>query len=205
MKRLAAKDICGVWAGSVMCWDEKFRLDIEAYAAGVREMIRHRPHGIYTSGSTGEFYALDFDDFRAMVDVQAELCGEANIPLQIGCCADATHKTIQLFEYAAHKPQVGAAQVVVPYWMELNDREINQFFQDLYKACPDLPIVHYNIPRAKRFLGAKNYLKILDVCPSLVGVKYTYAGSNFGSLQSDLLATPQLSYFVAEHLDRKSV
>lgn len=84
--------------------------------------------------------------------------------------------------------------------MEMNDREVLQFFRDLYVACPDLPIVHYNIPRAKRFLSGKDYLKILDVCPSLVGVKYTYAGSNYASLQSDILATPMLSYFVAEHL-----
>jgi len=199
MARLGASDIYGVWAGSVMCWDQDFRFDVDAYASSIRQMIQHRPHGVYTTGSTGEFYAIDFDEFKTMVDVQARLCGDAGIALQIGCCADATHKTIRLFEYAASKPQVGAAQIVLPYWMELNDREVLQFFKDLYNACPELPIVHYNIPRAKRFLHAKDYLKILEVCPSLVGVKYTFAGSNFGSLQSDMLATPMLSYFVAEH------
>jgi len=197
--RLTAKSIFGVWAGSVMCWDGKFRFDAEKYASSIAATIRHRPHGIYTTGSTGEFYAIDPDEFKTMVDIQAKLCGENNMPLQIGCCADATHKTIKLFEYAASKKEVGAAQIVLPYWMELNDREVLQFFKDLYSACPGLPIVHYNIPRAKRFLGAKDYLKILEVCPSLVGVKFTFAGANFGSLQSDLLALPDLSFFVAEH------
>lgn len=199
MGRLTAKEIHGIWAGSVMCWDEKFRFDTDAYAQSIRATIQHQPHGIYTTGSTGEFYAIDFDEFKSMVDIQSQLCVSAGVPLQIGCCADATHKTIRLFEYAASKPAVGAAQIVVPYWMELNDREVLQFFKDLYSACPGLPIVHYNIPRAKRFLGAKDYQKILDVCPSLVGVKYTFAGAHFGSLQSDLLALPNLSFFVAEH------
>ena len=199
MTRLGAKDIFGVWAGCVMCWDEKFRFDSDLYAASIRQMIKHKPHGIYTTGSTGEFYAIDFDEFKLMVDIQAQLCGDAGIPLQIGCCSDATHKTLQLFEYAASKKQVGAAQIVLPYWMELNDREVLQFFKDLYTACPDMPIVHYNIPRCKRVLHASDYLKILEVCPSLAGVKYTFAGTNFGSLQSDILATPMLSYFVAEH------
>jgi len=199
MTRLGAKDIFGVWAGCVMCWDEKFRFDSDSYAASIRQMITHKPHGIYTTGSTGEFYAIDFDEFKLMVDIQSQLCGDAGIPLQIGCCSDATHKTLRLFEYAASKKQVGAAQIVLPYWMELNDREVVQFFKDLYTACPDMPIVHYNIPRCKRFLHAGDYLKILEVCPSLVGVKYTFAGANFGSLQSDILATPMLSYFVAEH------
>jgi len=197
--RLGAKDIFGVWAGCVMCWDEKFRFDSDSYSAGVAQMIKHKPHGIYTTGSTGEFYAIELDEFKQMVDIQAKLCGDAGVPLQIGCCGDATHKTLRLFEYAASKKQVGAAQVVLPYWMELTDREVLQFFKDLYSACPDMPIVHYNIPRCKRFLHAADYLRILDVCPSLVGVKYTFAGTNFGSLQSDILATPMLSYFVAEH------
>lgn len=200
MTRLQAKDIFGVWAGCVMCWDERFNFDSGAYAAGVERMITHKPHGIYTTGSTGEFYAIDFDEFKLMVDIQADLCGKAQIPLQIGCCSDATHKTLRLFEYAASKQQVGAAQVTIPYWMELNDREVLQFFKDLYTACPELPIVHYNIPRSKRFLHADDYLKILEVCPTLVGVKYTFAGSNFGSLQSDILATPMLSYFVGENM-----
>jgi len=200
MTRLDAKSIFGVWAGSVMCWDEKFRFDTDAYAAGIEQMITHKPHGIYTTGSTGEFYAIDFDEFKQMVDIQSKLCGKAGVPLQIGCCSDATHKTLRLFEYAASKKEVSAAQVVIPYWMELNDREVLQFFKDLYSACPALPIVHYNIPRCKRFLHASDYLKILDVCPSLVGVKYTFAGSNFGTLQSDMLATPMLSYFVGENL-----
>ncbi|OHB58911.1 MAG: hypothetical protein A2Y12_17680 [Planctomycetes bacterium GWF2_42_9] len=200
MTRLDAKSIFGVWAGSVMCWDEKYHFDTDAYAAGIERMIKHKPHGIYTTGSTGEFYAIDFDEFKLMVNIQSELCGKAGVPLQIGCCSDATHKTLRLFEYAASKKEVGAAQVVIPYWMELNDREVLQFFKDLYSSCPDLPIVHYNIPRCKRFLHASDYLKILDVCPSLVGVKYTFAGSNFGTLQSDILSTPMLSYFVAENL-----
>ncbi len=135
-----------------------------------------------------------------MVDIQAELCGAAKKPLQIGCCSDATRETLRLVEYAASKKEVGAAQIVLPYWMELTEREILQFFADLYKACPDLPLVHYNVPRAKAFLGADDYLKILEVAPSLVGVKYTFAGSNFGALQDCLIRLPQLSFFVAENL-----
>jgi dihydrodipicolinate synthase/N-acetylneuraminate lyase len=122
------------------------------------------------------------------------------MPLQIGCCADSTREVLRLLEYAASQSAVGAAQVVLPYWMELTDREVLQFFKDLNSACPDLPLVHYNIPRAKRFLGGDDYLRILEVAPNLAGVKYTFAGANFGALQSALLQLPQLSFFVAENL-----
>ena len=200
MSRLTADQVKGIWAGLTLSWDEKYKLDEDSYARNIQRMIDAQVHGIYTTGSTGEFYALEFDEFCRMVDIEAELCGKAGMPLQIGCCSDATAKTVRLLEYAAGKSAVGAAQVVVPYWMELTDREVIQFFQDLYRSCPGLPLIHYNIPRAKRFLHGSDYQRILDVAPTLIGVKYTFAGSHFGQLQNDLRLTPQLSYFVAEDL-----
>lgn len=200
MGRLTANDIKGIWAGVTMSWDEQYCFDEASYRQNTEDIIRAGAYGVYTTGSTGEFYALNFDEFKLMVDIQAELCGKHGTPLQIGCCSDDTRDTLQLFEYAAGRPEVGAAQIAIPYWMELTDREILQFFKDLYSACPDLPLVHYNIPRAKRFLGGGDYLRILEVAPSLVGVKYTFAGSHFGALQDAIMATPQLSYFVGENL-----
>jgi len=200
VNRLNANQVRGIWAGVTMSWDEANRFDEETYAANVRRVIDAKVHGIYTTGSTGEFYALEFDEFRRMVDIQAELCGRAKMPLQIGCCSDVTHTTVKLLEYAASKAAVGAAQVVLPYWMELTDREMLQFFKDLHSACPDLPLVHYNIPRAKRFLTGADYRKVLAICPSLIGVKFTFAGQYFAALQDALRITPQLSYYVGENL-----
>ena len=200
MSRLTADRLYGIWAGVTMPWNEDYSFDEETYAKNIERCVAAGVHGIYTTGSTGEFYAIDFDEFCRMVDIQADLCGTANVPLQIGCCSDATHKTIRMLEYAAAKDAVGAAQIAIPYWMELTDRELLQFFEDLYTACPDMPLVHYNIPRAKRFLQGDDYLKVLEVAPTLIGAKYTFAGSNFGALQDTLAATPQLSYFVAENL-----
>lgn len=200
MSRLTAEQIKGIWAGVTMSWDDDFGFDENTYAANIERALQSGAHGIYTTGSTGEFYALDFEEFQTMVDIQAELCGAADMPLQIGCCADSTRETIRLLEYSAGKAPVGAAQVVLPYWMELTEREMLGFFRDLHCACPDMPLVHYNIPRAKCFLGGDDYTKILEVAPNLVGVKFTFAGSNFGALQSAMLKLPQLSFFVAENL-----
>lgn len=200
MGRITLEGLRGIWAGITMSWDEHDAFDEASYRTNTEAMCQHPVHGIYTTGSTGEFYALDFEEFCAMVDIQVEICSQYDKPLQIGCCSDATRKTLKLLEYAAGKPYVGAAQVTIPYWMELTDRELLQFFKDLYTACPDLPLVHYNIPRAKRFLSGADYLRILEVAPNLVGVKYTFAGSHFGALQDALMMTPQLSYFVAENL-----
>jgi dihydrodipicolinate synthase/N-acetylneuraminate lyase len=200
MSRLTANECRGIWAGLTMSWDQHDRFDEASYRSNIDGLCRAGVHGIYTTGSTGEFYAVEYDEFRRMVDIQAEVCGRHRMPLQIGCAADSTRKAIRLLEYAAGKPEVGGAQVTVPYWMEVSDRELLQFFKDLYRACPDLPLIHYNVPRAKRFLLGTDYQRLLEVAPSLIGVKFTFAGTHFGQLQEALLLTPQLSYFVAENL-----
>ena len=200
MSRLTADQVRGIWAGMTMSWDEDDRFEEDTYARNIQRFLAAKVHGIYTTGSTGEFYALEFDEFRRMVDIEADLCGRAGMPLQIGCCGDATRKTIKLLEYAAGKKAVGAAQVNIPYWMEMTDRELLQFFKDLHTACPDMPLVHYNVPRAKRFLLGPDYLRVLEVAPSLIGVKFTYAGAYFAQLQTAIMMTPNLSYFVGENM-----
>jgi 4-hydroxy-tetrahydrodipicolinate synthase len=198
--RLTADDVFGIWEGVTLSWTENYKLDEKTYSDNIKRTLSAGVHGVYTTGSTGEFYALEHKEFCAMVDIQAELCGKAGMPLQIGCCSDATAKTVKLVEYAAGKSQVGAVQVVIPYWMELTDRELCQFFKDLYAACPDMPMIHYNIPRSKRFLNGEDYLRILEVAPNLIGVKYTFAGAYFAQLQDSIITTPNLSYFVAENM-----
>jgi len=200
VNRLTADRLHGIWAGVTLSWDENYALDEDTYARNIQRMIDAGVHGVYTTGSTGEFYVLDFDEFTAMVDVVSDVCAKADMSLQIGCCSDATRKTIRLLEVAAGKHHVGAAQVAIPYWMELTDRELLQFFKDLHTACPDIPLVHYNVPRSKRFLHGDDYLRILEVAPNLIGVKYTFAGSHFADLQIDIMRTPQLSYSVAENV-----
>lgn len=200
MRRLTADSLRGIWAALTMPWDENDKLDIKAYANNTERLCRAGVHGVYTTGSTGEFYALSFEEFRDMVDVQAEVCARNEMPLQIGCCAETAVKTLQRLEYVAQRDAVGAVQVVVPFWMELTDKEVLRFFETIYKACPEMPLVSYNIPRAKRFLLGPDYERILEVAPSLIGVKFSYAGSHFADLQYALIRTPQISYFVGENI-----
>ena len=77
MARLTTDDVHGIWAGVTIPWDENDRFDEDTYAENIGRMIAARVHGIYTTGSTGEFYVLDDDEFRRMVDIEADLCGRA--------------------------------------------------------------------------------------------------------------------------------
>lgn len=197
--QLNGQSLKGIWAGPPVFWDEKFRLDEKTTADNFRRICQIPPHGIYILGSTGEFYAFDLEEFKQLTDLFLETVSPFQIPTQVGCGGTSTREIIRRMEYAYQKGTDGI-QVVLPYWEELTDREVQEFFKELYRSFPHLPIVHYNIPRAKKFLTGEDYRRILEVCPTLIGIKFTFAGSNFGALQESIMATPQLSYFVGEDL-----
>jgi N-acetylneuraminate lyase len=197
--KLTAETLKGIWAGVTLSWDEAYAFDEGAFRQNLATLSEHDVAGIYTTGSTGEFYALDWPEFRHMVDVFMEVVGPTGLPTQIGCCADDTRDVLRMVAYAAEKG-AGGAQITLPYWMELTDREMLQFFQDVYTAVPELPLIHYNIPRAKRFLTGPDYVRVLEVAPSLIGVKFTFASRHFGDLQHATQLTPDLSYFVSEDM-----
>ncbi len=199
MAKLTAATLKGIWGAITLSWNEDFSLDEPSFRENLRRLSAANVHGIYTTGSSGEFYALDWPEFQRMVDIVMDVVPPAGIPVMIGCCSDNTRDILRKVEYAARMGADGA-QIVVPYWMELTDREMLQFFEDVATAFPDFPLMHYNIPRAKRFLTGGDYRRVLEVAPNLIGVKFTFAGSHFGDLQEALQITPGISYFVAENL-----
>ena len=189
----------GMWAGVPTSWKQNFALDESSLRTNIRRMIQAGVHGIYLLGSTGEFYALDAAEFKTVVDILTDEGSESGIPLSVVCSSPNTRDTIGQLSYAAQRG-CDAAQVVLPYWMELTEREVLQFFRDVSNAVPHLRLIHYNIPRAKRFLLGEDYVRIREVAPNLVGCKFTFAGSHFGDLLDALVLNPGMKFFVAESL-----
>ena len=198
-QRLTAQSLKGIWAGPPLFWDEHYLLDEQPQIENWKRTCALKPHGIYILGSTAEFYALDFDEFRHVTSLFLSAVCDSDLPTQVGCGGLSTRQIVRQIEFAVEKG-ADSAQVSLPCWESLTDRELLGFFQDLHAACPQVPIVHYNIPRAKRFLTAPDYRRILDVCPNLIGVKFTFAGSNFSALQECVRSVPELSFLVGENL-----
>jgi dihydrodipicolinate synthase/N-acetylneuraminate lyase len=198
-QKLSAESLKGIWAGITLPWKEDYQLDETTFCENLTRLCQAKVHGIYTTGSTGEFYALNFEEFQHMVDILFEVVSPTGIPVQVGCASPNTRDTLQMVEYVADKGCDGV-QVVLPFWMKLSDAEVIRFFKNISRAVPSLPLIHYNIPRAKRFLLGPDYRRILEVAPNLIGVKFVFAGSHFGELQRALHLAPELSYFVGENL-----
>lgn len=191
---LTKENLRGVWASITIPWDEDGNFDEATFRENAAKLVESGVHGIYTTGSTGEFYTLDFDEFERMVDAfAAETVGQ--VLTQVGCSWMNTRDSIRMARYAADKG-VDGVQVAVPFWMELNDDEVLRYFVDLSRSCPDVGIVHYNIRRAKRFLGGKDYARICPHVPNLIGTKF--CSSEFAAWMELQINGPELNHFVGE-------
>jgi dihydrodipicolinate synthase/N-acetylneuraminate lyase len=191
---LTKENLKGVWASITIPWKDDDRFDEATFRENAAKLIESGVHGIYTTGSTGEFYALDLDEFKRMVDAfAAETVGK--IATQVGCTWINTRDSIHMARYATDKG-IDGVQVAVPFWMALTDEEVLRYFVDLGQACPDVGIVHYNTQRAKRFLNGRDYRRICAEVPNLVGTKF--ATADFGAWMEVQTNAPELNHFVGE-------
>jgi len=191
---LTKENLKGVWVSITLPWDEDGNFDEAIFRENAAKLASSGVHGIYTTGSTGEFHAIDWNEFKRMVDaLVAETQGQ--VLTQVGCTWLNTRDSIRMARYAADQG-VDGVQVAVPFWMELNDDEVLKYFTDLAQACPDVGIVHYNIHRAKRFLNGKDYQQICARVPNLVGTKF--GSSEFSAWMELQINGPELNHFVGE-------
>ena len=69
---LTRKEMIGPWAGLPVAWDEHLMFDEDAYRADVERTCKAGVPGVYTGGTTGEFYAMEFDEWKAVTKVTVE-------------------------------------------------------------------------------------------------------------------------------------
>ncbi len=194
---LTRDNLKGIFAAVPIPWDEQGQFQESVFRKDVATLCASGVHGIYTTGTTGEFHALDFEEFRRMVDAFLTEAKSYKTPTQVGCTALNTRDAVRMASYAVDKG-VDGVQVALPFWMPLNDREIVDFFREVSQVCGIVPLVHYNTNRSKRFLGVREYSMILQEVPTLIGTKF--GSSDFGALSDLLLHLPQLAHFVGEHM-----
>ncbi len=184
----------GVWPAIPLPWREDDTLD----AGLLREIVlRYKAagvDGVYTTGTDGELSALDFDDFKIMVDAFASAVDEAGLPAQVGCTWLHTKGVLERVRYAVDRG-LQCVQVAPPFWTKLNDAELIRFFATLSEQFPDIGVVHYNIATA-RFLHGSDYAKILPEAPTLIGSKHT--GGSVDELMGCVALAPSMHHFVVD-------
>lgn len=160
----------GPWAGLPTAWLDDDRLDEVTYRRDVRACCEAGAAGVYTHGSTGEFYAMEFDEWRAVATACVEECKAAGVPAMLGCTSTYTLGVTRRAA-VARDLAADAIQVALPFWYEMPDAMIVPFFEEVAAAAPGVALSIYDTKRTKKALSLEQHRAVHDVVPSYVMVK----------------------------------
>ncbi len=167
---LGRSELRGPWAGLPVAWKEDWSFDEEVYRADVERTCKAGVPGIYTGGTTGEFYAMEFDEFQQITRATVEECKRWHTPVMIGVTSTYT---LGAQRRAAYAEGLGAdaVQLAMPYWMEIDDRELVSFCVDISSQCPGLSLCIYDTLRSKKRPAVEEYRAIFEAVPAYRAIK----------------------------------
>jgi 4-hydroxy-tetrahydrodipicolinate synthase len=196
-ERLTRENLHGVWAAITTPFDEDDRFDPGVLRENMRRLHAAGVHGIYTTDSDGEFYAIELDEFKQIIDVFADEAQRLGIPTQVGVTWCNTQGMIDRAAYAASRGVLGA-HVGHPFFMPMTPQSYHAFWQDICRAVPEwFALVHYNTPRVHNYQYGPDYVTLAREVPNLIGTKHT--GSDVAEFLTLMACAPHLSHFTGEH------
>ncbi len=170
MEPLAAEQIHGNWATTLLPLDDREQIDWSRLRDQLDAIIAAGVDGLYCHGTSGEFEALSEDEFDRVSAMIAERCEAAGTPFQIGANHTSPPVAIERVRRAAAL-RPGAIQVILADWYPLSDAECVDCLTRYAEAAAPIGLVLYNPPHAKRVLSPEAFGRLHRVVPALVGLK----------------------------------
>jgi 4-hydroxy-tetrahydrodipicolinate synthase len=120
-------------------------------------------------GTTGESPTLSWDEeYQLFVEVLQAVAGKAKVIA--GCGSNSTKEAIAATQKAAKIGVHGTLQVV-PYYNKPPQAGLYQHFVAIAQACPDIPLLLYNVPgRTGQNLSPETVVRLAQI-DNIVGIK----------------------------------
>jgi len=169
------KKLYGVITAMVTPFDQNDQVDLGAVAKLTDWLIKKGVHCLYPTGTTGEMFLMSVEERKKIAEtVVKTAAGRAVVYIHTG--AMTLKDTIEL---SRHAKEIGAdgVGVVTPSYFGVNDREMVEYYDGISKSLPkDYPLYLYGIPQcASNDLKTDVVKKIVEKCPNVVGIKYSYS------------------------------
>lgn len=186
----------GIWGAVMLAVGADGEIDWSATRETIARLSASGVDGIYSNGTACEFHSQTEPEFDRLSELVADVASRANIPFQIGISQSNPRVARErLHRVAALKPS--AVQFTLPDWWPPSDEEVSRFVSGLADAAPDLPLVLYNPPHAKRRLTLQAIAALRAEAPSLVGAKLPGGDASwYADMRREL---PGFSVFVPGH------
>jgi 4-hydroxy-tetrahydrodipicolinate synthase len=132
----------GILTAMVTPFDERGRVDEDAFVAMIHHLLENGSDGLVVAGTTGEGATLDDEEKARIWELAVAEAGGA--PVIAGTGTYDTRHSVHLTEKAT-EIGVDGVLVVTPYYNKPNRRGLRAHFEAV-AAATDLPVVLYNIP-----------------------------------------------------------
>ncbi|AFZ36060.1 Dihydrodipicolinate synthase [Stanieria cyanosphaera PCC 7437] len=125
--------------------------------------------GLVICGTTGESPTLTWEEEYELFQVVKQAVGH-RAKIIAGTGSNSTHEAIAATQKAAKLGLDGSLQVV-PYYNKPPQEGLYQHFKAIAIACPDLPLMLYNVPsRTSRNLEAETVAKLAEI-DNIIAIK----------------------------------
>jgi dihydrodipicolinate synthase/N-acetylneuraminate lyase len=164
-KRTVLATCCIPWTGK----GESF--DGDLFTSSVQHLLSSGFRDLYIFGTAGEGHNVSDGTFRRIVDVFAgQVLAEGETPM-VGIINTSLPTMLERIEYAAG---VGCQvfQFSFANWGRLNDKELAMLFREVCGRYPQLKFIHYNLAKSGRLVLPREYARLAEEHPNLVGTKY---------------------------------
>ena len=158
----------GILTAMVTPFDERGRVDEDAFVAMVHHLLENGSDGLVVAGTTGESATLSDDEKARIWELAVQEAGGATVIAGTGTY-DTAH-SMHLTEKATELG-VDGVLVVTPYYNKPNRRGLRAHFEAVAGAT-NLPVVVYNIPGRCVIDMPNDFLRELaQAIPNVAAVK----------------------------------
>jgi dihydrodipicolinate synthase/N-acetylneuraminate lyase len=176
-------------------WDDNEEFLEDVFRRQVRAMLGKGFNHIYIFGTAGEGYAVTLAQYRKVVGVFREEIDKEGAYANVCVIAMSTAQAVERVGIA-YDMGFRIFQLTLPSWGALTDEEYMTFFRDVCSNFPDAKFIHYNLPYAKRILLGRDYRRLEEAVPNLVGTKNTR--SDINDIHSIVNQPSELQHFWGE-------
>lgn len=169
------KKMKGVITAMTTPFDGEDRVDVRALEEQVEFLIEKGVDCLYPCGTTGEMFNMTSEERELVAEtVLKAAAGRVTVFIHVG--AMTLKETVRLARHA-HRIGADGIGVVTPGFFGIKDKAMLRYYQQVSASVPeDFPIYLYAIPQcAANDLSPALVEQLIESCPNIVGIKYSYA------------------------------
>ena len=134
----------------------------------VDHLIAQGVHGVFALGSQGEYFALDIEEKRAVMEITVDAT-KGRVPVYLGTGATTTREAV-LFTQMAEQCGADAVSVITPSFITPNQDELYEHYETVAKSTR-LPVLLYTNPARTGLNISIGLAKRLATVDSIIGIK----------------------------------